>query len=156
MWPHTAHCPRHPPGPARTNAFVDHAGQVRTRPLPGFDLDRTIFKTLQSPLARFVMTRRLALDVLWDDAAARRVQADYVASAGAHPLPPASATLIRPPRFLLKGNNSVCRDRARAAKVCGVGERSSQREVRARPSRQVAGSPWPTSQPALPRRLCQP
>ena len=80
-------------------AAVDHAGLVRTRPLAGFDLNRTIFKTLQSPLARFVMTRRLALDVQWDEAAARSVQAAYLASAAEHPLPPISEPLLA---FLLE------------------------------------------------------
>ena len=80
-------------------AAVDHAGHARTRPMPGFDLDRTIFKTLESPLARFVMARRLALDVFWEDAAARRIQAEYDASAGDHPLPPISEPLVA---FLLE------------------------------------------------------
>jgi hypothetical protein len=79
-------------------AGVDHAGKARTAPMPGFDLNRTIFKTLESPLARFAMTQRIGLDVFWEEAAAREIAEAYAASVGAHPLPPVSPELLE---FLL-------------------------------------------------------
>ncbi len=75
-------------------AAVDHTGSVDVQPIPNFDLDRTIFKTLESPLARFVMKRRIGKEVHWREAAARSVDEAYSAAQVGHPLPPISAPLV--------------------------------------------------------------
>lgn len=76
-------------------AAIDHAGAVRVLPLAHFDLDRTIFKTLESPLARFVVKRRIGTEVYWSDAAARAVQTAYDAATGTRPLPGIDPELVR-------------------------------------------------------------
>ena len=40
-------------------AALEHTGQVRVEPIPNFDLDRTIFKTLEGSASRFVVTTRV-------------------------------------------------------------------------------------------------
>ncbi len=66
---------------------VEHSGEVTVVPIPGFDLDRTIFQTLEGAAARYVITKRIAKEVRWPDGAARRVQAAYdaVSAMGAPP-----------------------------------------------------------------------
>jgi hypothetical protein len=73
----------------------DHAGVVRVEPIPSFDLDRTIFQTLEGSVARYVMTQRVGKEVHWDAAAAQAVQADYDASQATVTLPPVSPELSR-------------------------------------------------------------
>jgi hypothetical protein len=76
-------------------AALEHTGKVRVEPIPNFDLDRTIFKTLEGKAARFVMTTRVAKEARWDAAAARAVQAEYEAARARHPLPPVSPELMQ-------------------------------------------------------------
>ena len=73
----------------------DHAGRVRIEPIPNFDLDRTIFNTLEGRLSRFVMRTRVAKLAHWDDEAATRVQREYDASRERFPLPPIDPALLR-------------------------------------------------------------
>ena len=53
---------------------ADHAGKVQVDPIEGFDLDKTIFQTLEGALPRFIMKRRIAKDVRWNDADAKAIQ----------------------------------------------------------------------------------
>jgi hypothetical protein len=76
-------------------AALEHTGEVRVEPIPNFDLDRTIFKTLEGGLARFVMTTRVAKEVHWDTATAQAVQAEYAAARAGHPLPEVSPELMQ-------------------------------------------------------------
>lgn len=76
-------------------AALEHTGKVRIAPIPGFDLDRTIFKTLEGSAARYVMTTRVAKEAHWDAAAAQAVQAEYASARAAHPLPAVSPELMR-------------------------------------------------------------
>ena len=76
-------------------AALDHAGSVAVAPIPDFNLDRTIFKTLSSPLARFVVKKRVGKEVYWRDTAAHRVQAAYDASRQTHPLPDVNPALLQ-------------------------------------------------------------
>ena len=76
-------------------AALDHTGKVRVEPIPGFDLDRTIFKTLEGKLARFVITTRVGKEAHWDAAAAQAVQAEYAAARAAHALPEVSPALMQ-------------------------------------------------------------
>lgn len=76
-------------------AALDHTGKVRVEPIPDFDLDRTIFKTLEGKAARFVVTARVGKEARWDVDAARTVQAEYEAARARHPLPEVSAELMQ-------------------------------------------------------------
>lgn len=76
-------------------AALEHTGKVRVEPIPNFDLDRTIFKTLEGNAARFVMTTRVGIEAHWDAAAAQAVQAEYEAARAAHPLPAVSPELMQ-------------------------------------------------------------
>lgn len=76
-------------------AALEHTGKVRVEPIPNFDLDRTIFKTLEGSAARFVITTRVAREARWDAAAAQAVQAEYEAARARHPLPQVSPELMR-------------------------------------------------------------
>ncbi len=79
---------------ANGRAF-DHTGRVRVEPIPNFDLDRTIFNTLEGAASRFVMRTRVAKEAHWDDEAAARVQQQYDAARQSHPLPPIDPALMR-------------------------------------------------------------
>lgn len=76
-------------------AALEHTGRVQVESIPSFDLDRTIFKTLEGKAARFVVTNRVAKEVHWDAASAQLVQAEYEAARSAHPLPEVSAELLQ-------------------------------------------------------------
>jgi hypothetical protein len=76
-------------------AALEHTGKVRVEPIPDFDLDRTIFKTLEGKAARFVVTTRVGKEARWDAAAARAVQAEYETARAAHPLPAVSPELMQ-------------------------------------------------------------
>lgn len=76
-------------------AALEHTGHVRVEPIPSFDLDRTIFKTLEGKAARFVVTTRVGKEAHWDTAAAQAVQAEYTAARAAHPLPAVSPALMQ-------------------------------------------------------------
>lgn len=73
---------------------LEHTGKVQIKSIPNFDLDRTIFKTLEGKAARFVMATRVGKEARWDPAAAHIVQAEYAAARAAHPLPQVSAELM--------------------------------------------------------------
>lgn len=73
---------------------LEHTGKVRVETIPDFDLDRTIFKTLEGKVARFVVTHRVGKEVHWDAASAQAVQAEYQAARAAHPLPEVSPELL--------------------------------------------------------------
>ena len=76
-------------------AALDHAGEVTVEPIPDFDLDRTIFQTLEGRAARYVMRKRVGKEVRWDAAVSASVQADYDAARAAHDLPEVSPELLR-------------------------------------------------------------
>jgi hypothetical protein len=76
-------------------AAVDHAGAVSVRPLPRFDLDRTIFKTLEGSLPRAIMKRRVGKEVTWDAAAAKRIEEAYHRATKDLDLPPVAPELMR-------------------------------------------------------------
>ncbi len=76
-------------------AALEHNGKVRVEPIPNFDLNRTIFKTLEGSAPRFVMNTRVGIEAHWDAAAAQAVQAEYDATAAAHQLPPISPALMQ-------------------------------------------------------------
>ncbi len=73
---------------------MDHAGRVRIKPIPNFDLDRTIFQTLEGKAARYVMKTRIGKEPHWDAAEAARVKAEYDKARAKHELPEVSKDLI--------------------------------------------------------------
>jgi hypothetical protein len=74
---------------------LEHTGEVRVAPIPDFDLDRTIFKTLEGAAARYVVRARVGKEARWNPDAARAVQSEYDAARAAHPLPEVSPALTR-------------------------------------------------------------
>lgn len=76
----------------------DHAGDVEIVPIPDFDLDRTIFKTLEGKAARFVQTKRIGREPKWDSEAASSVQTAYEGATEGFELPPVAPELLQ---FLL-------------------------------------------------------
>lgn len=76
-------------------AALEHTGQVRVEPIPNFDLDRTIFKTLEGKAARYVIATRVGKEAHWDSGAAAAVQAEYDRARAAHPLPAVSPELMQ-------------------------------------------------------------
>lgn len=76
-------------------AALDHAGSVRVESIPNFDLDRTIFKTLEGRAARYVMRKRVGKEILWNDDAADSVQTAYKATEVDKTLPEVSPELMR-------------------------------------------------------------
>ena len=72
----------------------DYRGKVEVKPIPNFDLDRTIFQTLESKAARFMMTKRVGKEPHWRDADAAKVQADYEATVAGLVLPAPDPALL--------------------------------------------------------------
>lgn len=81
---------------------VDHAGRVRIEPKPNFNIDSTIFGTLEGTLPRFVMARRMAKNVFFDEAPARDIQERYDATRASIDLPAVNPELVR---FLIEECN---------------------------------------------------
>lgn len=76
-------------------APLDHAGAVAIRPIPNFDLNRTIFKTLEGRLRRAIMKRRVGKEVAWSPEATLSVQRAYTEATSSLELPPISPDLMR-------------------------------------------------------------
>ncbi len=77
-----------------TGRAADHAGKVRVERIPDFDLDRTIFTTLEGKAARFVMATRVGREPVWEPAAGAEVEAAYQAARAQHPLPEVDPALL--------------------------------------------------------------
>ena len=73
---------------------TDHAGHVAIEPIADFDLDRTIFQTLEGRLPRFVMRTRVGKEVRWTSAAAQTVDTEYASQETAASLPPIEQRLL--------------------------------------------------------------
>lgn len=58
-------------------ACKDHAGSVTVHPLVDFDLDTTIFTTLEGKLPRLFMTAKIAKEAVWDEQAEHDLQRQY-------------------------------------------------------------------------------
>ena len=77
-----------------TGGATDHAGRVSVVPIPDFDLDRTIFQTLEGAAARYVMKKRVGKEVVWETKAASEVQSAYDEAQGAVTLPDIAPELL--------------------------------------------------------------
>ena len=78
----------------RGGAF-QHTGSVRIEPISDFDLDQTIFQTLEGKAARFVMKTRVGKEVHWSSDAAAAVESGYEAVRAEHVLPEVRPELLR-------------------------------------------------------------
>lgn len=74
---------------------VDHAGHVRVVPQKNFDINRTIFQTLEGAIPRFVMTRRIAKDVHFDASKAEQIREKYDATRAQVELPKVDPELVQ-------------------------------------------------------------
>ena len=73
----------------------DHSGAVRVDAIPDFELDRTIFNTLEGGLARFVIRTRIAKEVHWAEPARAEVEQAYAAAQTPRPLPEVDPALLQ-------------------------------------------------------------
>ena len=73
----------------------DHAGSVQVEPIENFDLNQTIFQTLEGTAARYVMKTRVGKDVHWSTDTAAVVQERYRAARASCELPEVSTDLLR-------------------------------------------------------------
>ena len=64
---------------------TDHSGKVKVEPIPDFDLNKTIFSTLEGFFPRMVMEAKISKSVSWDDTAAKQVEAAYEENLKTHP-----------------------------------------------------------------------
>jgi len=60
-----------------SGGIKDYAGEAVTLRNPDFDLDNTIFKTLDGAVPRMLMKRELAKNVFWNDAAVSSITQAY-------------------------------------------------------------------------------
>ena len=74
---------------------LDHVGRVKVTPIENFDLERTIFKTLEGWLPRFVMRTRIAKAVDWSESAREQVEAEYLQTCDGRALPAVDPALLR-------------------------------------------------------------
>ena len=78
-----------------SGGIADHSGKVEVKPIENFDLNRTIFQTLEGNLPRLVIQTRIAKDVVWDNDAAAPIEKAYAAKSSAKKLPPIDKELLR-------------------------------------------------------------
>lgn len=76
-------------------AAVDHRGEVKVTPIPKFDLDRTIFTTLEGRIPRFVMRTRIAKEPHWSERAAQEIESAYRSADAKSALPAIDPALLR-------------------------------------------------------------
>ena len=72
----------------------DHAGSVTVTPIEGFDLNRTIFNTLEGKLPRFVIQTRIAKEAAWAEDASASIEAAYTTTSETRALPEVSNDLL--------------------------------------------------------------
>ena len=56
---------------------TDHAGNVSITPIKDFDLNNTIFSTLEGTLPRLFMKAKIAKDVHWDEGISEGITQEY-------------------------------------------------------------------------------
>lgn len=74
--------------------IADHTDHVQVRPIKDFDLNRTIFSTLEGALPRAVIQTRIAKDVEWTPEAASAIDREYAKKSTEKNLPPIDPKLI--------------------------------------------------------------
>jgi len=73
---------------------MDYAGKVRVQRIRNFDLDRTIFRTLEGAAARAVVKARVAKEVVWNRVATDVVEDAYRAVNQTRALPEVDQTIL--------------------------------------------------------------
>lgn len=73
----------------------DHAGSVRIEPQKNFDINRTIFQTLEGAIPRYVMSTRIAKRVFFDQDKAEDIEKRYQATRAQIDLPEVNPELVR-------------------------------------------------------------
>ena len=73
----------------------DYAGKVEVQPIPNFDLNRTIFNTLEGALPRFVIRTRIAKEADWSSQSQAEIQERYQQARANNVLPTVSEALMR-------------------------------------------------------------
>lgn len=68
-------------------ALTDHAGEVQLSPIADFDLDRTIFGTLQGALTRKITARRIGQHQSWDPSYKAQIARSFEALRQKNPPP---------------------------------------------------------------------
>jgi len=74
--------------------IADYSDKVQVKPIENFDLNRTIFNTLEGNLPRKVIQTRIAKDVVWQEEAARSIDTQYEKKSAQKQLPPIDPKLI--------------------------------------------------------------
>ena len=73
----------------------DHAGSVTVHPLPDFDLDTTIFTTLEGKIPRLFMTAKIAKEAVWNTDAQEAIHSAYTNLRASFEAPAISPELIQ-------------------------------------------------------------
>ena len=73
---------------------TDHAGKVYVRPLKQFNLNKTIFSTLEGKLARILVQSKIAKAVYWEEKASDSIEKDFQDVMGKAQIPPIKPELI--------------------------------------------------------------
>ena len=63
----------------------DHAGSVSITPIKDFDLQETIFSTLEGIFPRMVIKAKIAKEISFDEKVAQRIDRDYAQKEGSIP-----------------------------------------------------------------------
>ena len=71
-----------------TGSIQDHAGAVEVRALENFDLQHTIFNTLEGALPRYVIKTRIAKEHIWPEARQAALEGASPRRTHTRPLPP--------------------------------------------------------------------
>lgn len=74
---------------------ADHTGRVRIRPIPKFDLDRTIFSTLEGAAARYVMKTRIAKEPRFEARTSSDIEKAYGKIQSERELPKVDPALLK-------------------------------------------------------------
>ena len=77
-----------------TGSGTDHAGNVHVTPIANFDLNKTIFSTLEGRLPRLFMQAKIAKKVEWDQADAIRIESEYQQLRASTSIPPVNQNLV--------------------------------------------------------------
>lgn len=73
---------------------TDHAGQVQIDPIADFDLNKTIFSTLEGTFPRIVIKAKIAKTVEWDTQRASEIEAAYQHTRAQHSIPEVNPKII--------------------------------------------------------------
>ena len=56
---------------------TDHAGRVYIKPMEQFNLNKTIFSTLENKLSRALIQSKIAKDIFWDEKTSSDIEKDF-------------------------------------------------------------------------------